>query len=70
MGVGLRRDWDADVQLVGLAEAGATTPLAHATPARTTLVAKLLFLAAASGVTLSWIAFLCTLVARFFGSLF
>jgi len=62
MGMDLRRDWDTDVQLV--AETGAALTMPHVVPARTSRAAKLLVVAAASGLTLGWIAFLCSLIAR------
>ena len=65
MGMELPRDWDADVLLVAETIAAPTMP--HVVPTRTSRAAKLLVVAAASGVTLGWIAFLCTLIARFFG---
>jgi hypothetical protein len=68
MGMELRRDWDADVQLD--AETGAAPTVPHVVPTRTSRPAKLLVLAAASGVTFIWIAFVSVLVARFFGLLF
>ena len=68
MGMELRRDWNADVQFD--AKTGAAPTMPHVVPTRTSRAVKLLVVAAASGVTLGWIAFLCTLIARLFGSLF
>jgi hypothetical protein len=68
MGMELRRDWDADVQLD--AETSAAPTMQNVLSTRTSRGAKLLVVAVASGVTLSWIVFLFTLIARFFGLLF
>jgi hypothetical protein len=69
MGVELRQDWNVDVRPV--AEGGAVRTMPHAAPAtKINRAGKLLVVALAAAITLGWTAFLCSLIARFAGSLF